>query len=291
MIKCNGRYSFFVTILLIIIFLLVGCGSTQPEQPEIAIKEFRFVDGVTSCVPGEKIGIAVEVDDPDKSLLVYDWSADEGRIKVASEFAPAGTFECPVSPGVKTITVKVRSDGNLVDQQSLQITVNDDHSELNNVAEPDHTAASAQADESETNTPEPTLISLDNVQDGQDVACEIYPHGAYAEEIVEPIWPVVVVDGKWHPQDDAGQSATKNNGQWVGIARFGVCGVPAIDPVSGFGKTFDLLIIKGVAECEQKFVDYLQHAAANQDWPGIPGTEIPQTCKDNVFVDISVVRQ
>jgi hypothetical protein len=141
-----------------------------------------------------------------------------------------------------------------------------------------HLAASAPPP-----TPSPDAVTLITPQDGQAVPCENLARGTYAPEITEAIWPVILVGGRYHPQDQDGQAATMSNGNWYATVRFGDCRKP---PEHNRGVAFQLLMVLANAQCDQEFKAYI--AAGRQS--GFPGLKaLPEGCRR--FPPIVVTRQ
>jgi hypothetical protein len=128
---------------------------------------------------------------------------------------------------------------------------------------------------------------LDGFENGQEVMCENPLQGTYLEEVTEPIWPVVIVDGIWYPQDQNFQPATKINGIWTGVARFGICTQPQRD----VGKAFQLLIIRADEDCHEQLDQYFVNGQATGDWPGLPNNDVVQSCKDGAEITLSLIRK
>jgi hypothetical protein len=192
---------------------------------------------------------------------------------------PDGTanfFTAPHLPGLLvTVTATVTDNNNQQNSTSMTIRVIAPVEEP--MAEP---TEEPTAEPAETPVPPITLTTL---EDGQTVPCENNAAGTYSEEVTEPIWPVVVIDNLWFPQDANFQPAFKSAGTWSQTVRFGDCN--NLGPMSG--RTFHLLIVKAVPECHDFFVEHFEAG----DFGGILDNEVPQACKDNVEINRRVIRE
>ena len=122
------------------------------------------------------------------------------------------------------------------------------------------------------------LVTLTSPQDSQLVDCGILAKGTYSPDITDPIWPVVYVGNRYHPQDEAGQAPPMVNGRWFGTVRFGDCTKP---PEHDKGKAFQLIIVTAGEQCNQAFEDYLTDGRAL----GFPGMlSLPDDCQEHVRI-------
>jgi hypothetical protein len=72
--------------------------------------------------------------------------------------------------------------------------------------------------------------------------------------VTAPIWPVIYIEGRYHPQDEGGKGASKLNGNWTGTVRFGDCNKPQ----GATGKPFQLLVVTTDKVANQAFESYIQ---------------------------------
>lgn len=129
-----------------------------------------------------------------------------------------------------------------------------------------------------TTTPAPSAVTLSSPQENATVPCETLAKGAYATDVVDPIWPVVSITGRLYPQDEGGQPPPKANGEWIGTVRFGNCTQP---PDVDSGKPFQLIIYTAGQECRALFADYFTRGQKTGKWEGILPPALPADCKEH----------
>lgn len=105
----------------LVILLAAGLGC---ESSRAVVKGIKPLDGsAAKCVAGKTFPLIVDVEDPD-GVLTYKWFATAGSIRVSSDQAQAGTYQCPGTGGTtETVTVDVYRAGKHVDQKSLGIEI------------------------------------------------------------------------------------------------------------------------------------------------------------------------
>jgi hypothetical protein len=134
----------------------------------------------------------------------------------------------------------------------------------------------------DTPKPQPTPvgpITLTFPEDGQEVPCLNTARGTYSSDITNPIWPVVYIGLKYHPQDVDGTAARKQpDGKWYGTVRFGNCDTPDVDR----GKLFELLIVTADEQCNRAFENYISEGQSTGDWPGMDS--LPGGCNEHVHI-------
>ncbi len=125
-------------------------------------------------------------------------------------------------------------------------------------------------------------VTLTNLKDGQEVPCRLAIEGAYPPSVTDAIWPLVYVDGVYHPQDTpqgSGKSAVKAEGTWRGNVQFGDC-------AQSKGQVFQLVIVTADRGANKAFEDYLTETRKTKTYVG---TLLPPGATEQAR--ISVTRQ
>jgi hypothetical protein len=135
-----------------------------------------------------------------------------------------------------------------------------------------------------TATPSVSTVTLTNLQSDQKVPCETIARGTYPLDLKEYIWPVVYINGRYHPQDEGGRAAAKVSGNWYQTIRFGDCTRPL---EYDRGKPFQLIVVTANDSANAEFEKYLITGLASGSYPGL--IELPRGVKEHVR--IMVIRQ
>ena len=300
--KLRNTLSYWVIVFTFFsIMMFVGCNNngvvtpvseaTEASTTEVTPKpeEEIVIPTVTlEVVPIEKKVVAggkatiLLVLDPPVATNEITWnSIGDGSVEQTDD-GEGVIFIASEEPGVAIIEVTGTTVDGATFSEKIVLEVIEPEPEP--IEEP---TATVTAEPEPTEAPEPEFITLDNLEDGQEVVCENAIEGTYLDEVIEPIWPVLTVDGIWYPQDQNFQPATKINGKWTSVVRFGICTEPQRD----VGKTFQLLIIRANEECHQQFNQYFIEAQQAGDWPGILNNDVVQSCKDGAEIALSLIRK
>jgi hypothetical protein len=152
------------------------------------------------------------------------------------------------------------------------------------------TSVSTLAPTGTENTSTPTVsptpsspVTIDLFKDGEVVPCENRVEGTYSADIKDPIWPMVYISSRYHPQDDGGEPAIKSQGRWYATVRFGDCN----DLPSSAGKQFQLLIVTANTKCDQAFRDYLTQAHRDNKYPGMLQSPQALGCTEHAHVVVT----
>ena len=286
-------YLFALLLLLALVPALAGCSSDRTENgPPTAdtvavgatpdVKVITNPTDIEEVKPNEEVIISLEASGTN---LRYVWKAAKGTL--SSSDGVTAIYTAPENSGRDSVDITITSDNGSTTRTVHFNVVTPEPTDV-----PTETVEPTEPVPTATTQPEasPSMpLRLDGFEDGQIVDCENLLRGTYSEEFEEPIWPIVVIGGRWYPQ--AEKPALKINGTWSQIVQFGTCNAPDSDPSSGSGQVFQLLIVKGIDPCHSLFVEYMRNAAATGDWSGILDGDIPQECKDNnIPVAIFVTR-
>ncbi|MFC1716150.1 PKD domain-containing protein [Candidatus Poribacteria bacterium] len=103
----------------LILMVIVGCG----EDPFILLETLEISNievGLPSIGPGETTSVEAFVSySGDETVLLYEWSADDGTVGGSDSRA---TYIAPGTPGTYFITLRV-SDGAVSDERMVQVNV------------------------------------------------------------------------------------------------------------------------------------------------------------------------
>ena len=108
-------------------------------------------------------------------------------------------------------------------------------------------------------------VTLATVQPGQQVPCRTAIRGMYTPDVTDAIWPVIYVNGLYHPADTpqgSGKPAQKTNGTWESVVQFGDCTLSR-------GDRFELLIVIADRSANAAFENYLAETRKTQSFPGM----------------------
>lgn len=279
-----------LVLTTILVWVVTGCQGETPTsiaavQPP-TISEPK-VDAPTPLEPGKEAGISVEVSRATGVTLAYTWEVDSGEI-VRGQGSPAITYRAPDEPGVYNVRVAVEWDGQSVEKAtSIEVQVKGPTptptSALPTDTPPQPLTATPTTSPDVTPTLMPDTVTLIYPQDSQSVPCENLAKGMYSSDITNPIWPVVYIGGRFHPQDEGGRPPPMVNGIWYGTVRFGDCTMP---PDHDRGNAFQLIIVTADEQVNRAFEDYLSDARL-LNWPGMES--LPEGVKE--YVRIVVTRQ
>lgn len=232
---CHSFSLFILTGILLL--LAIACGGTTPtpiaavQPPEITGPQ---VDASTPLKPGEEVGISIEVLKASGTTLTYTWKAEDGEI-LKGQGSPAITFRAPDEPGVYSVIVEVKWEGQSV-EKSTSIKVEAEPTPIPTLAPPTdtppptptpaptHTDTPAPPETptptptespmptftpsptmtetlrlEETTTPIPspdTLVTILNVQNSDTVAQSLSLIGEYAPEVTDDLWIFVGPPGE-----------------------------------------------------------------------------------------------
>ena len=293
-----------VILLNAALLALAGCGTSPLIEaqavtavPPTPIVSDPILNVPSPIEPGATIGIAVKVDGVPGVTIAYEWVAPSGKGKILDGQGTNGiTYQAPDEPGTYKIDVRIKAAGvEFMRSQFITVTA---PLTLTNTPTATHTPTSAPET---TNTPTPEPISAaskpvaltalgeltfapgDNLRQAHSLPCENLAEGTYAPDMNLPIWPVIFVGNRYHPQDQGGNPAQKSGGVWTAIVRFGDCN----EPLSSYaGVLFTFYVYAADPACDQGFRDYLKTAPQN----GYPGLEhLPNGCTK--YVHIAVTRQ
>lgn len=230
--------------------LAIGC--TQRES-DLSVSEILIPEPDTPIRVNSQLNL--NVDASGTGPFQFLWSADRGTISDPTEAAVS--YTAPDSPGPVKVTVEVKGGGGqVVRTRNFQIIESLD----------------APSDK----------VTLASPQDGDQVSCQVLVEGAYPPELKAKIWPVVLVGGRYHPQDEGQRAPHMANGKWRGTVRFGDCNRP---PGQDKGIPFMLVVVTANDHANQVFEDYVRNAAPSfSGLPALPEGAEPQA-------EIGVVRQ
>jgi hypothetical protein len=212
------------------------CGEkpVPPRVSEIHVQPSKRIDAEGTA------SLTVEASGKE---LQFKWSAARGR--VSSPSAPSVVYTAPSAAGQDTVTVEVTGAGGTTVQSATFEVV----------------PAAAPAEQN----PTAQAVSITSHHKDQTVSCEEPVQGRYAPSVTGPIWPVVYVGGRYHPQDEGGQPATMSDGEWYGTVRFGDCSNPAGDE----GRTFQLFVVTVDETANAAILKYFERTRKTGKYPGL----------------------
>ncbi|HYU31523.1 MAG TPA: hypothetical protein VEW48_05130 [Thermoanaerobaculia bacterium] len=239
--------------LSLVILTGTGCGKTEPPRVSEILPA---VDGSSLPPIAAKTQLGMSVEVSGAGPFEFRWSATRGEISDPSR--PAILYTAPDTPGPVSVTVEVIGKGG----STLRTR------DFNVGAPP-------------SPPPPGDGLTLTNPKEGDQVPCQILAAGTYPPGLTEKIWPVVVVGGRYHPQDEGGRAPRMSDGRWRGTVRFGVCNQPDRDR----GVPFTLMIVTANEKANQAFESYVKNAAP--DFAGLD--QLPEGADSKV--EIGVVRK
>jgi hypothetical protein len=261
--KCaNNRFAFFVlTLLLICSFVLTACNqaasdSTTKPPPTVTI---NVVPGM-EVSEGDEVAMVLETDPYEPLDWVWTVSGNS-----------AGTLNVPSGEnivytagkeGVDIIEAKATLEDGTPIKKTITITVT-----ASEPPPPPSETPVAPTEIPPTETPLPPKVTLVDLQDGQKVNCLNLLSGTYSPDVeTEYIWPVVLVAGRFYPQDNAGKAAQMVDGEWSQAVRFGNCDNPNPNDI---GLTFELFIVTTNDSANAEFEAYIANAIKTGNWEGM----------------------
>jgi len=247
--------SFAVHRLLAVVALAAFWSCARPSPPEV--KEIRAIPRPTVAA-GHEASLAVEASGA--GPLEFKWSASRGTVEPRD--APVALYKAPATPGVDSVTVEVRGKGGST-IRNLTIRVTE-------AGPRDPMGGTLPAGK----------VTFGNLQDGQQVPCEVAVRGLYSVDLQGRLWPVVYVAGRYHPQDEGGNPPVMAKGTWYGTVRFGDCTHPERDR----GKAFQLVLVTADEQADRAFRDYIDKARRTGDFPGLE--ELPPGAVERARVQV-----
>ena len=277
----NRRLLTIVTLLLTL-SLITGCGGgapapvpTQPTSPTPKPPPTITVDVSPGLeVPvGKSVSIVISVVPYEQ--LDWNWSlTGTGGGQLSSKTGENVVYKAGME-GMDNVVAEAKTADGATLKKTVALTI---------VAAP--YTPTPVAPMTATPLPTPTMsppsgsaVTLTNIQDGQEVPCSNVARGTYPLDLTDEIWPVVYVIGRYYPQDEGGQSAQKNGGNWYQTVRFGDCN----NPQQTVGQQFQLIIYTVDASAKAEFEKYLKTGAAS----GLPGmTKVPEGATEQLRIGV-----
>jgi hypothetical protein len=274
-IHLPNRRPLIIVTLLLALSLIAGCGGSTPAptptqpppptpKPPPAVT-FEVKPGV-EVQAGKDVAIVIKVEPFEQLAWTWDVSGTSGG-RLSAKTGENVVYTAG-KEGMDIVVAEAKTADGATVKKTVSLTV---------VAVPD--TPTPVAPSGITPTPTPTMsppstsgVTLVEPQNDQTVKCQIIAEGTYPLDLKEQIWPIVYINGVYHPQDEGGKAAQKNSGIWKQTVRFGNCDKLENDR----GKPFTLIIVTADDSANGKFEQYLKTAKANQDWRGMaelpPGT-------------------
>jgi hypothetical protein len=115
--------------------------------------------------------------------------------------------------------------------------------------------------------------------DGDSVRCRILTMGVYPESHDQDIWVVLrPTDNRYYPQSDHTNTSYKRDGEWQVITRFG----------GDEGEEYDLIVYETDASASQFFSATIEAWKAQDSYPGLELSEIPETAVEVERLTVSL---
>jgi hypothetical protein len=268
----------FLAFAILILFCLAGCVSTLTPAPPTSVV-LQPIPLVTTLVTGEKYSFTVTIAPASK---LEDYTIKVEGAGLSCEVDPVGaplTWFCTSLKATDLTNLYAfvydRNGKEIARSDPYGVTIVDEPTPT--TAPPTRTSTPPSA------TPPPGSVTIIYPQNAQTVPCENLAEGTYdPATVTDPIWPVILIGSRYHPQDDNGGPAAKGDGRWWGTVRFGVCTEPEKDK----GKRFQLIVFSAGRECSALFEGYFARGASGGGWPGIPAP-LPKDCREQerIYVD------
>jgi hypothetical protein len=209
-------------------------------------------------VPGGE-GVAIVINVKPYEQLDWNWSVSGTSGGQLSTMTGENVVYTAGKEGIDNVVAEAKTADGATVKKTVSLTVG-------------CTRYSDSCCSSDTPTPTPTMsppstsdVTLVEPQNGQTVKCQIIADGTYPLDLGSKSgrWSI---NGVYHPQDEGGKAAQKNNGKWLQTVRFGNCDELERDR----GKPFTLIIVTADDSANGEFKRYLRTAKANLDWREIP---------------------
>ena len=256
--------------------------TNTPEPPRVEVNVSESIE----LQLGESVTIQAEASGAGK--ITYEWTLIGVGDVSEERNAPLIIYRAPesVEDGKNTagLSVTVSNEGgDTIKGVSITIVTPTPEPPTNTPPPLTNTSTPTPTEPTVTNTPTPPSgpITITNPTNNESVDCENLAEGTYAEDITEPIWPIVFIGNRYHPQDEGGLAPPKVNGEWFGTVRFGNCNEPEKD----VGNRFQLIVVAAGQNCNQAFEAYLTKGQETGDWPGI--LRLEDDCKEHIRIVVT----
>ena len=287
------RFLSFV-LSFVLVLVITGCAGATPTPAPTATLIPTPVSTATpvpkpppavilNVTPGPQVaigqGVAIVIKVEPYEKLEWKWSVTgTGGGQLNSTMGEQVVYTAGSKEGVDIVVVEAKTASGTTIKQTVALT-----SVASPTAMPVAPIVTPRPSIPPTATPS-VGVTLTNLQSDQKVPCETIARGTYPLDLKEYIWPVVYINGRYHPQDEAGKAASKVGGNWYQTIRFGDCTRP---PEYDRGKPFQLIVVTANDSANAEFERYIKAGQSTNAWPGL--IELPPGIKEHVR--IVVIRQ
>lgn len=269
--------GFVGSLLLVISLLITSCGSTPTPAPTPINVTFDLSPG-PQVAEGEGVSISIVIEPYEE--LEWQWEVSGTSGGQLSSTTGEDVVYTAGKKGVDIIIAEAITQSGVTIRKKVSMNVVSTPLDNQVLIQPTQTI---QPTVPPTAQPSTSLLTITTPQDGENVPCTNIARGTYSLDLDGYIWPIVLIDGRYHPQDEGGKAAQKNGGNWYQTVRFGDCKQLQNDS----GKPFQLIIVTANESANAEIEKYLESTKASGKYPGL--IELPAGTKE--YMRIIVTRE
>lgn len=282
--------SALATLLLTLSLVITGCNaapapSATPTPAQIAAAKpptiLLDVKPASEVQTGQGVAIVAKVEPYEKLDLKWSVSGTSGG-KLSADTGEQVVYTAG-QVGVDIVVAEGKTASGTPVKQTVALTIVAAPPTAAPTQPPTQVPSTTAPSTITTTSPSASTVTLTSLQNNQTVPCENLATGTYTLDIKDHIWPVVLINNRYHVQDEGGKAPTMIDGNWFATVRFGECTKP---PEYDKGKLFQLIIVTADSSANAVFEEYLK-TAASKNWAGLPA--LPPGAKE--YVRIVVTRQ